>query len=180
MNRITGLILALAVGVMDRGGPTTPEERARNLGASISCPVCDGQSVADSDAAPARNIRVFISDQIDEGRSDEEIRSAVDSRFPESLLLTPERSGAGALVWVLPVVVLVLAFTGVGYAFYRWRQMPGARRASRSDRALVGSALRAESARGRDGVDNSGSVGGRVSSDDPGDPDHLDSVGDED
>jgi cytochrome c-type biogenesis protein CcmH len=132
---------ALVIGVMDRDGPRTPEERARNIGETISCPVCDGQSVADSDAAPARSIRVFINEQIDAGRTDAEIRADVDRRFPESLLLTPQRSGVAAIVWVLPVVVLVLAVAGVGYAFVRWRDMPRGREATPADHALVDAAL---------------------------------------
>lgn len=167
------VVVALAVGVMDRSGRETPEERARSIGETISCPVCDGQSVADSDATPARGIRVFINEQIDAGRSDEEIREAVDSRYPESLLLTPESSGVGAVVWVLPVVVLGVAVAGIGYVFLRWREMPAGRQASRADRALVDAALRSDPGavpgdRAGDSTAGDGTEGG-VRDDDPDD-----------
>ena len=45
------LVAALAIGVADDGGPRTPEERLRNLAETVACPACDGQSVAESDAA---------------------------------------------------------------------------------------------------------------------------------
>jgi cytochrome c-type biogenesis protein CcmH/NrfF len=58
----------------------------------------------------------------------------------ESILLTPDSSGVGGLVWVLPVVALVLALAGVGYVFWRWRGMAPVH-ASDADRELVDSAL---------------------------------------
>lgn len=134
---------AFAVGLDRDGGPRTLEERARGIAETISCPVCDGQSVAESDVSTAHIIRGFILEMVEEGRSDDEVRAEVDRRYPEeNLLLTPDRSGVVGLVWVLPVVAVVLGLAGVGYAFYRWRRDgPGEARASKADRALVSEAL---------------------------------------
>jgi cytochrome c-type biogenesis protein CcmH len=134
------LVVALAIGVADDGGPRTPEERARNLAETIACPACDGQSVAESDAAASRGIRTLIAERIDQGASDDTIRDELVATWGESILLTPDSSGVGGLVWVLPVVALVLAFAGVGYVFWRWRGM-AAVHASDADRALVDQAL---------------------------------------
>lgn len=128
---------ALVVGVVDRDGRATEEERASDIGETIGCPECAGQTVADSDAASARNIRSVIREMVDEGLSDDEIRAEVDARYPENLLLTPRRSGIVGLVWVAPVVALVLALAGLGYAFYRWRGVARGGSASPADRALV-------------------------------------------
>jgi cytochrome c-type biogenesis protein CcmH len=142
------LIVALAAGVADDGGPRTPEERARNLAETIACPACDGQSVAESDAAASRGIRTLIAERIDQGASDDAIRDELVATWGESILLTPDRSGLGGLVWVLPVVALVLALAGVGYVFYRWRGAATVH-ASHADRALVERVL-APSSRARE------------------------------
>jgi cytochrome c-type biogenesis protein CcmH len=134
------LVVALAVGVIDDGGPSTPEERARNLAETIACPACDGQSVAESDAAASRGIRTLIAERIEQSASDDAIRDELVATWGESILLTPDSSGVGGLVWVLPVVALVLALAGVGYLFWRWRGT-AAVHASDADRELVDRAL---------------------------------------
>ena len=134
------LVVALAVGVADDGGPSTPEERARHLAETVASPVCDGQSVAESDAAPSRAIRTLIAERIDQGASDDAIRDELVASWGESVLLTPDSTGVAGLVWILPVVALVLALAGVGYVFWRWRGT-AAVHASDDDRELVGRAL---------------------------------------
>ncbi|MGH9192918.1 MAG: cytochrome c-type biogenesis protein [Acidimicrobiales bacterium] len=134
------LLVALAVGVADDGGPRTPEERARNLAETVACPACDGQSVAESDAAASRGIRTLIAERIEQGASDDAIRDELVATWGEPILLTPDGSGVGGLVWVLPVAALVLALAGVGYVFWRWRGM-AAMHASDADRDLVDRAL---------------------------------------
>jgi cytochrome c-type biogenesis protein CcmH len=140
------VIAALVIGVTGERGSSSPEERARELGEKIQCPTCTGQSVVESDASAARGIRSFISERIEDGYSDQEITDQLVARFGEEVLLTPPRSGLSGLIWVLPVVVLVVAFTGVGLAFRRWRSGGGVR-ASDEDRALVDRARGAMSRR---------------------------------
>jgi cytochrome c-type biogenesis protein CcmH len=137
------LVVALGVGVADDGGSRTPEERARNLAETVACPACDGQSVAESDAAASRGIRTLIAERIEQGASDDAIRDELVATWGESILLTPDGSGVGGLVWVLPVAALVLALAGVGHVFWRWRGM-AAVHASAADRELVDGALARE------------------------------------
>ena len=128
---------ALAVGTFDRGGGArTDEERAQELAEGFRCPTCAGQSVADSDAPAAKAIRTQIARQIDEGRSDGEIRDYVLSRYPRSEQVPP-RSGLAGLVWVLPVAAVVVAVAGLAVAFRRWRVVGDRRVASDEDRVLV-------------------------------------------
>jgi cytochrome c-type biogenesis protein CcmH len=143
------LLVALALGVADDGGPRTPEERARNLAETVACPACDGQSVAESDAAASRGIRTLIAERIDQGASDDAIRDELVATWGESILLTPDGSGVGGLVWVLPVAALVLALSGVAYVFWRWRGA-AAMHASDADRALVDRALAPSTPSGED------------------------------
>jgi cytochrome c-type biogenesis protein CcmH len=134
------LVVALAAGVVDDGGPSTPEARARSLAETVACPACDGQSVAESDAAASRGIRTLIAERIEQGASDDAIRDELVATWGESILLTPDSSGVGGLVWVLPVVALVVALAGVSYVFWRWRRT-AAVHASDADRELVDRAL---------------------------------------
>jgi cytochrome c-type biogenesis protein CcmH len=128
---------ALAVGTFDRGGGArTDEERAQALAEGFRCPTCAGQSVADSDAPAAKAIRSQIDRQIDEGRSEDEIRDYVLSRYPRSEQVPP-RSGLAGLVWVLPVAALVVAVAALAVAFRRWRVVGDRRAASEEDRVLV-------------------------------------------
>lgn len=143
------LVAGLAYGVLDDAGPTTPGERSRNLAGSVACPVCEGQSVADSDTDAADFIRARIEDRIAEGASDAQIRDELAAAYGEDILLTPGRSGVSSLVWSLPVVALVAALAGLALAFRRWRG-GGAARASDADRALVQSA-RADAGAGEPG-----------------------------
>jgi cytochrome c-type biogenesis protein CcmH len=137
------LMAALAIGVADDGGPRTPEERARNLAETIACPACDGQSVAESDAAASRGIRTLITERIDQGATDDAIRDELVATWGEPILLTPDSSGVAGLIWALPAAALVLALAGVAYVFWRWRGM-AAVHASDADRDLVDRALRRE------------------------------------
>jgi cytochrome c-type biogenesis protein CcmH len=129
--------VALGIGTFDRGsGARSDEERAHSLAEGFRCPTCRGQSVADSDAPAAIAIRQQIERQIDEGRSDDEIRDYVLSRYPRSEQVPP-RSGLAGLVWVLPVAGVVLAAAALAVAFRRWRVVVERRSASDEDRVLV-------------------------------------------
>ncbi len=98
------------------------EERAQSLEHTIKCPVCRGQSVAESDAEASKAIRVEIARRIEAGQSDSEIRSFFAQTLGDDILLRPASSGFGGLVWVLPVAGFVVAAAGIGFAFWRWRR----------------------------------------------------------
>ena len=116
------VVVALAIGTFDRGEARTPEERMRDIASTIRCPACRSQSAADSDAPTAQAVRVEISERIDEGESDDEIREYFASTYGEEILLTPPARGIGSLVWVVPVVALVGGGAGLWFAFRRWRR----------------------------------------------------------
>jgi cytochrome c-type biogenesis protein CcmH/NrfF len=98
--------------------------------------------VADSDAPAAQAIRQQIGRQIDEGRSDGEIRDFVLTRYPRSQQVPP-RSGLAGLVWVLPVAAVVVAACALAVAFRRWRVVGDRGGPSPEDRVLVEQARKA-------------------------------------
>jgi cytochrome c-type biogenesis protein CcmH len=102
--------------------PQSSEDRAQALEHTIKCPVCRGQSVAESDSEASKAIRVDIARRISTGESDSEIRSYYAQTLGGDILLRPASSGFAALVWVLPVAGFVIAASGIALAFRRWRR----------------------------------------------------------
>lgn len=117
---ITLVVASLFVGVTDRGGARSDEERAHAVAKTIRCPTCRGQSVADSEAPIAVFLRGDIARRIDEGETDAEIRAALVASYGQDTLLNPPSNGIAALVWVIPVVGVVVSAAGVAFAFRRW------------------------------------------------------------
>lgn len=126
----------LVAGAGSGGDDPTPAARARRLSAQLRCPVCEGLSVADSPSDTARNIAADVRRRVEAGETDDEIRQAYVDRFGEDVLLTPPRSGVGAVVWLLPLVALGAAGGGLLLAFRRWRAEPAAEPTD-ADRDLV-------------------------------------------
>jgi cytochrome c-type biogenesis protein CcmH len=114
------LVAALAIGITDRS-PQTTAERVRDIAATIKCPTCRSQSVADSEAPAAKFLRIEIARRVEQGQSADEIRAFAASRYGSDVLLTPERSGLAGLVWVLPVALGVVAAGFVVLALRRWQ-----------------------------------------------------------
>ena len=112
---------AFLFGAIDEGPPRTDADRVYSLAQNFGCPVCDGQSVAESDTVVARNIRQQIAGRVDEGRNDETIIAELEAAFPGNDY-TPAASGLSSLVWILPVVAGAGALAGLVVVFRRWRR----------------------------------------------------------
>lgn len=135
-------VSALLFGAIDEGEPRTNDDRVYALAKTIGCPVCRGQSVAESDATVAENIRLSIAVWVQEGRSDDFIRARLRERFGDDVDLTPSADGFTSLVWILPVVAGAGAVAGLVIVFRGWARDEELD-ASAADRALV-EAARAE------------------------------------
>lgn len=144
MTRRLALWLALGAVVastllyaaVDEGAPRTDADRAYEVSKTIGCPVCNGQSVAESNAPVAKNIRISIAQWIDEGRSDDFIRSELRGLFGDDVDYTPAADGITSLVWILPVVFGGASLAGLTVVFRRWKR-EGDLEASAADEALV-------------------------------------------
>ena len=145
------VVTMLAFGVVDGRDDRTNAERAQDIGATIACPQCVGQSVVESDVAIAREIRAEIGRLVVAGYSDDEIRARFAERYGDWVILTPSRSGVSGLIWVIPVVGLVVGVGLLAVTLSRWRRAGTAgEEVSDEDRALVESARAGLSER-RDG-----------------------------
>ncbi|HVE47959.1 MAG TPA: cytochrome c-type biogenesis protein CcmH [Acidimicrobiales bacterium] len=133
---------ALFLGTGRGDGPATAAERADHISSEVRCPTCEGLSAAESESPASLAIRKEIRRRVDSGQSDDEIRSFLVGRYGHDILLRPGATGIAALVWALPVAVLVCALAGLAVAFRRWRAraaLDGI--ATPDDRLLVDQAL---------------------------------------
>jgi cytochrome c-type biogenesis protein CcmH len=134
------VLVSLVRATVDDGPPRTTEEQVRAIAKTMKCPVCRSQSVADSDVAASRSIRLEIARLVEEGRTAAEVRSTIAATYGDQVQLLPPAAGLAGLVWILPVVGLVAGLAALSAAFARWRRAPAAA-ATEEDRALVDGAL---------------------------------------
>lgn len=96
------------------------ESRARDISAGLRCPVCRNESIDESSADLARDIRLMVRERLLAGETDEEVRTAVVARYGEFVLLRPNVEGANLLLW-LAAPTLLLGGLGVAWAAQRRR-----------------------------------------------------------
>ena len=125
---LLGLLLALAAGaaLAQAGPPPTPiefrdaaeEARFRELSVQLRCVMCQNQSLADSDAPIAHDLRQQVLALMREGRSDAQIKDYLVERYSEFVLYSPPVKPATWGLWFGPLLVL-LAGAGVIIAIVR-------------------------------------------------------------
>lgn len=96
------------------------EMRARDISAGLRCPVCRNESIDESSADLARDIRVMVRERLSAGATDEAVRAAVVARYGEFVLLRPNFDGANLILW-LTAPLMLLAGLGLGIATVRRR-----------------------------------------------------------
>lgn len=82
------------------------EHRARELSAGFRCLVCQNQSIDDSDAPLAKDLRVLVRERLKAGDSDEQVRDFVVARYGEFVLLKPPFTLHTLLLWLSPLIIL--------------------------------------------------------------------------
>ena len=85
------------------------EARARAISAELRCLVCQNQSIDDSDAPLAKDLRTLVREQLMQGKSDAEIMEFVVARYGEFVLLKPRLTAGTMLLWGTPFAVLLIA-----------------------------------------------------------------------
>jgi cytochrome c-type biogenesis protein CcmH len=96
------------------------EARARALSKELRCLVCQNQSIDDSDAELARDLRRIVREQLAGGKSDDEIIAFLTARYGDFVLLKPPVRPATLGLWFGPFLILVIA--GIGIAVWLRRR----------------------------------------------------------
>ena len=123
-------IALLAVGSV-HGSTATPEQRTANLESVLKCPSCADASLAQSETVSANEIKATIAKWVRQGVSDQTIEARMVATYGQGELLRP----TGSAIWVVPAVVVALAFAGLISFFARRR--PSEKGVSKEDEERV-------------------------------------------
>src|SRR5262245_5863416 len=136
MRRLLALVLLLSALVASAGAlavqpdeilpDATLEARARALSKELRCMVCQNQSIDDSDAPLARDLRILVRERLQAGDSDHQVIDFLVARYGEFVLLKPRFSAHTALLWLGPAAVLLVGAFGLFLIARRQRRDPGA------------------------------------------------------
>jgi cytochrome c-type biogenesis protein CcmH len=97
------------------------ESRARALSRSLRCMVCQNQSIDDSEAPLARDLRILVRERLKQGDSDTQVLDYLTTRYGEFVLLKPPLAWHTALLWFSPLGLLIIGAIGLGVAVRRRR-----------------------------------------------------------
>lgn len=95
------------------------EERAQALSKTLRCMVCQNQSIEDSAAPLARDLRLIVREHIKAGESDAQIRDFLVARYGEFVLLEPRLSPHTILLWLVPGMILLAGAAWIALVFVR-------------------------------------------------------------
>ncbi|EEQ95289.1 cytochrome c-type biogenesis protein [Brucella sp. RRSP16] len=108
---------ALAVNPDEVLSDPVLEKRARTISGELRCMVCQNESIDDSNAELARDLRILVRDRLKEGDSDEQVMDFIVDRYGEFVLLKPRLNARTVLLWGFPVVILLIGAVALVFAF---------------------------------------------------------------
>ncbi|MGQ7792899.1 cytochrome c-type biogenesis protein [Faunimonas sp. B44] len=132
---------ALAVQPDERLADPALEARARAISGELRCLVCQNQSIDDSDAPLARDLRVLVRERLEAGDSDAGVKQYLVDRYGEFVLLKPSLSASNLLLWAAPFVALLAGLLLV-FRFYGGRKPVSEPRLSEEEERALARALR--------------------------------------
>lgn len=136
--------VAMALDANEMFGDPAQEARAREIGRQLRCLKCRNQSIFDSNAGLAKDLRVVVRERMQAGDSDQQILDYVHERFGDYVLLKPPVTANTYALWIAPFV-LVLLGAGGAVAYMRQRPQPKpATELSAEDREEARKILRGE------------------------------------
>lgn len=131
------LIFAVLVLFSLPGKSNENEQRVRQLEEKLRCLVCQNQSLADSNAELAGDLRRQVREQVAAGRSDEQIVDYLVQRYGDFVLYEPPFKPTTALLWIGPFVLLAAAVLVLLATLRRRRQAPEEPALAADDKRLV-------------------------------------------
>ena len=111
---------AARYGVVPADADSDLEARTTAVAATLRCPVCQGESIQDSPAELAQQMRGVVRDQLRAGKSPEEIKAYFVARYGEWILLEPKMTGLNILLYAFPVMLVIVGLGFVYVLVRRW------------------------------------------------------------
>ena len=102
------------------------ESRARSISKQLRCLVCQNQSIDDSDAPLARDLRIVVRERLTAGASDAEVMGFVTARYGDFVLLSPPFKAGTYALWLGPAAILLIGLAAVAVFLRRRRAAPAA------------------------------------------------------
>ena len=130
MRRMVAIGLMLAAIASSKSLAVQPEEvlkdpkleaRARELSRELRCMVCQNQSIDESEAPLARDLRLLVRERITKGDTDQQVLDFLVVRYGEFVLLKPPLESRTIILWALPPVALLAGAVGLFFAVRRRR-----------------------------------------------------------
>ncbi|APD08815.1 MULTISPECIES: cytochrome c-type biogenesis protein [Thermus] len=118
---LLALLLVPALG--QAGPPPDLSPEVFRIARELRCPVCQGESAAESNSGVAVEMRRLIAEMLQEGKTEEEIKAFFVDRYGEWILYEPPRRGVTLWAWVLPGLALLLLGLGL-FAYFRPKRVP--------------------------------------------------------
>ena len=132
LSRIAAMIRhVLAVGIVSLALLTascvteddlTADQRVYQLSQQLMCPVCDGQTLDQSQAQLSEDMKAVIQTKIEDGETNAEIRAYFVERYGEIVLASPEAGGFNVIAWVVPGLIFIAGALLVGNAYLNMRR----------------------------------------------------------
>ena len=138
--------LLLASSPLHAAAPADIDDRTREIATELRCVVCQNLSVADSPSEMAQQMRAIVREQVQAGKTTDEIKEFFVSKYGEWVLLRPKTTGFSALLWILPYVALGIGMLAALWFIRRWtvkkRRSDTLPQASAAESQASGDALR--------------------------------------
>ena len=115
---------AFAIGAGEALDDPVLEERAREIGKGLRCLVCQNQSIDDSDADLAKDLRRLVRERLVAGDSDEQVVDYIVARYGDFVLLKPPFKSKTLLLWIGPAAILLIAGIGGVVSLRRQNRAP--------------------------------------------------------
>jgi cytochrome c-type biogenesis protein CcmH len=119
-------LLLVALAVLAVAAPAVASERHPTLGeleGQLMCPICAGETLAQSDAPAAQRIKAYIQERIAAGDTRSEIKRKLVDQWGKRILAAPPRHGFDLLAWALPLVGLLGGAGVLGLLAWRWTRV---------------------------------------------------------
>jgi cytochrome c-type biogenesis protein CcmH len=99
----------------------TLDQRVQEVGAQLKCPVCQGESVADSPSLLAQQMRGSIRKQLEQGKSEQEVIQYFVNSYGPGIVWTPQWQGFTLFAWLVPIVLLLGGIGLLWLTLREWR-----------------------------------------------------------
>ena len=116
-------LLVLALVALVLAAPAAASEQHPTLGeleGQLMCPICEGETLAQSDSPAAQRIKAYIQQRIDQGATRSEIKRELVDQWGARILAAPPRHGFDLLAWLLPIVGVLGGAAVIGILAWRW------------------------------------------------------------